>query len=364
MKVRFFAQTLRRMPGLGPVLLRGCVVWIVTPWIALTLWSLSGQVAPFSYSLVYSYAISTAIWLLADPLYHLLHCRRHKQTGSQGLEWSVQWVGHLLLSMVVGYVVGTLIGDAYAGHSTWKLLALAPRRFWGFLVASVGISAVFAAYFYQQERTRHLQQQASEARLRLLQSQLEPHMLFNTLANLRALIPSSPTQALTMLDCLNDYLRAALSATRALHEQHPHTLGQEIELLKNYLELMAVRMGPRLRFECDVPAHLHAQPTLPLLLQPLVENAIRHGLEPQVSGGTICLQARCRGAQLHITLTDNGAGGAHWPPVKQTATQPMGGMGLHHVRERLHTRYGTQAHMALHSPPGQGTRITLQWPLQ
>ena len=141
-----------------------------------------------------------------------------------------------------------------------------------------------------------------------------------------------------------------------------------MERLHDYLALMAVRMGPRLRVQLEVPDDLRSQPVLPLLLQPLVENAIRHGLEPQIAGGTLTLQARREGDRLVLTLSDTGAGGAGFREASPDTERPggphNGGLGLAHVRERLHTRYGAAASMALHSPPGQGTRITLQWPCQ
>ena len=142
------------------------------------------------------------------------------------------------------------------------------------------------------------------------------------------------------------------------------TLGDAVERLQDYLALMAVRMGPRLQVRLAVPDVLKSQPVLPLLLQPLVENAIRHGLEPQIDGGTIALQAQRDGDQLVLTLSDTGAGGAAFREASPHSGPHTGGLGLAHVRERLHTRYGAAAHMALHSPPGHGTRITLQWPLQ
>src|SRR5690606_22156517 len=124
------------------------------------------------------------------------------------------------------------------------------------------------------------QRQASEARLRLLESQLEPHMLFNTLANLRALIGSDPPRAVEMLDRLNAFLRATLAASRSAAGAQRHTLRDEFARLDDYLALMAVRMGPRLRVVLSLPEPLADCPVPALLLQPLVENAIRHGLEP------------------------------------------------------------------------------------
>ncbi len=135
-----------------------------------------------------------------------------------------------------------------------------------------------------EEAQRH----AAEAQLKLLQTQLEPHMLFNTLANLRVLIGTNPALATDMLDRMVAYLRATLSASRASN----HALQLEFDRLRDYLELMTVRMGPRLGYELDLPADLANLSVPALLLQPLVENSIKHGLEPKVEGGTITVRAR------------------------------------------------------------------------
>src|SRR5690606_21211369 len=142
-----------------------------------------------------------------------------------------------------------------------------------------------------------------EARLKLLEAQLEPHMLFNTLANLRALIAVDPQRAQEMLDHMIAYLRATLDASRATS----HPLAAEFERLRDYLALMAIRMGPRLAFQLELPPALAAQPVPTLLLQPLVENSIRHGLEPQVQGGRIKVTARQEGEALVLEVLDTGA---------------------------------------------------------
>jgi LytS/YehU family sensor histidine kinase len=191
---------------------------------------------------------------------------------------------------------------------------------------------------------------ASEARLKLLETQLEPHMLFNTLANLRVLIGSDPARAQHMLDHLIDYLRATLNASR----QTSHTLHTEFARLEDYLALMAIRMGPRLAYALDLPPTLAQAPVPTLLLQPLVENSIRHGLEPQVEGGRIEVGARQQGGSLVLTVRDTGAG-------LDPAQAP--GFGLTQVRERLVTAYGPGATLRARAPEGGGTLITLTLPL-
>ncbi|RYZ03387.1 MAG: sensor histidine kinase, partial [Comamonadaceae bacterium] len=212
---------------------------------------------------------------------------------------------------------------------------------------------------------------ASEAKLKLLEAQLEPHMLFNTLANLRVLITLDPPRAVAMLDRLNGYLRATLGGSRAT--QHP--LEDEFARLADYLALMAVRMGPRLRSTLDLPDDLRAVQVPPLLLQPLVENAIRHGLEPQVEGGELQVSARresrADGPWLLLRVTDTGAG---LPSDAQAADHDSGravngangatsGFGLTQVRERLHTLHGERASLRLTPRPGGGTCALIAFPL-
>jgi LytS/YehU family sensor histidine kinase len=179
-------------------------------------------------------------------------------------------------------------------------------------------------------------------------------MLFNTLANLRVLIGTDPVRATAMLDRLNDFLRATLTASRTEASAGRHTLADEFARLRDYLELMAVRMGPRLRYTLDLPAALAAQPVPPLLLQPLVENSIRHGLEPGLQGGEIRVVARHEGADLVLEVSDTGVG---------CEPSPTPGFGLSQVRERLATAYPGRAQLDWQGRPGEGTRalLTLPW---
>ena len=328
---------------------RALIVWGVAAVIALMQWLLTPEQHPLDVSLVYSYAISTAIWFLADPMRVVL--RRWLRTEPPYYwTFNARSVLHQIEAIVLGYAIGTAVGDAYTGRSTWDLMTLSPERFWRFLFGSVAISAGFLFFFYHREKAHALEKLATETRLKLLESQLEPHMLFNTLANLRVLIGVDPARATAMLDQLNDYLRATLAASRS---EGSHPLALEFQRLRDYLGLMSVRMGERLRFTLDLPEDLTNHPVPPLLLQPLVENAIRHGLEPAVQGGTITVGARREGNALRITVQDTGVG---------FDGEPRSGFGLTQVRERLATAYGTRARLAWTSAAGQGTQITLTLP--
>ena len=340
------------------VVRRGLVVQGVAPLIAFFLWMSSPQEHPIAGSLVYTFAISTSIWLLCDPVRIALH-RWLRTTPPHYWAWSPRTLVYMPVCMLLGYAAGTAVGDAYAGHSTWELFTLSPKRFWGFWLSSLGVSFAFLFYFQQRERALEMRKQATEARLKLLETQLEPHMLFNTLANLRALIATDPPRAIQMLDRLNDYLRATLRGSRTDAQSGTHTLADETARLRDYLELMAVRMGPRLAYAFDVPDDLLNHPVPPLLLQPLVENAIRHGLEPRIEGGHITVRADRDGRRLRIEVADTGVGIDPSAP----AHSGDGGFGLAQVRERVASLPGGPGRVEVVGAPGEGTTIRLQLPL-
>ncbi|MCC2957170.1 histidine kinase [Massilia sp. IC2-477] len=205
----------------------------------------------------------------------------------------------------------------------------------------------------QQEQIAAAGRLVAEARLRALQAQIEPHFLYNTLANVVSLIDTQPARARRMLERFIDYLRASLSASRAEHA----TLGSEIDLAGAYLDVLGVRMEGRLRwrFECDPGAQ--ALPLPPMLLQPLVENAIMHGIEPKLEGGEIVVRARREDAVLCIEVCDSGLG------LRPGAPRPGGGVGLSNLRERLRQLYGAGAQLQLIENPTGGVTSRLLLPL-
>jgi hypothetical protein len=203
----------------------------------------------------------------------------------------------------------------------------------------------------EKARAAAIEKQAVQAQLQLLQAQVEPHMLFNTLANLQGLITIDPPRAQLMLDQLIQYLRATLSAARAANT----TLGQEFALLQAYLALMQMRMGERLRIELDLPLDCADLSVPPMLVQPLVENAIKHGLEPKLEGGSIRVRAQRQAQHLLITVEDDGLG------LEANGTSGTR-VGLANLRERLEVLYGGAARFELR--PGQpGAVAILNLPL-
>ncbi len=308
---------------------------------------------PYEHPLVYTLCIGIMSWLLIDFGRHLF-VSAHESGWPSGVWGALLPVG----GIVLGYVVGTLLADWWFGSSTWAQASGQQLLVYALTSAVSGIVVTY--YFYASRKGDYLEQKigevthlATEARLKVLETQLEPHMLFNTLANLRVLIGTDPQRAQAMLDRMVAYLRATLGASRT----SSHSLQQEFDRLQDYLELMAVRMGPRMHYTLDLPPDL-AHCSIPtLLLQPLVENSIKHGLEPKVEGGTITVRAlRYEHQQLMLEVSDTGVG------FDSTATAAEG-YGLAHVRERLSATYADQGRVVQTSTPGHGTTTFLYLPI-
>ncbi|HPW28316.1 MAG TPA: histidine kinase [Rhodoferax sp.] len=311
-------------------------------------------------ALVYSLCIGLTTWLLIDFGAEL-------SPTSRATGWPTGLWGKLLpvVGIAAGYAIGVTLADSWFGWSSW---AGASRRqlFLSALVSAV-IGTVVTYYFYSRGRSAHLEQKvneatrlATEARLKLLEAQLEPHMLFNTLANLRMLIGLDSTRAQAMLDHIIAYLRATLSASRT----SSHPLQREFDRLHDYLELMTVRMGPRLRYTLDLPAELAQHPVPTLLLQPLVENSIQHGLEPKVEGGTLTISAHRAGDTMVLEVVDTGLG---FDPTDPAFTHPASidkGFGVQQIRERLAAVYGTKGTIEFIATHASGTRATIRFPYQ
>ncbi len=335
-----------------PALLRrGAQNLAINTLIAVVLWASSSR-SHFDVQWVYSESIGLSIWLIID-------CGRFVVDRKSPIGWPRGWRGLALVAfgIVLGCVLGTLIGDAYAHQQSWERIFASGQSAALMLLMSFAIGGVISYHYYVRGKSEFyqaelaaIQGQAAEAQLKLLQSQLEPHMLFNTLANLRMLIDTDPARAAQMLDRLIAFLRATLSASRAT----THALSAEFERLRDYLELMTVRMGPRLQYSIELPDELALLPVPPLLLQPLVENSIKHGLEPSVSGGSIRVRAQRLSDTLVLTVSDTGAGMGDGP-------MPQPGFGLTQVRERLATAYGGAATLELfaNAPIGTVARVTL-----
>src|SRR5579862_1248247 len=194
-----------------------------------------------------------------------------------------------------------------------------------------------------------MSQQVTEAKLSALQAQVEPHFLYNTLASVQALTEVDPQQANLMTGHLIQYLRNALPKMR----ESVSTVGQEMELVRAYLNILQMRMGKRLSFEIDVPQELMDAPFPPLMLPSLVENAIKHGLEPLREGGTVRIAVSAEGDTLRLRVSDTGRGFG----------DSLGtGVGLTNIRERLAALYGDKGKLTLEASEPHGVVATIEVP--
>ena len=310
-------------------------------------------------NLVFSLCIGGVIQAMVELGRHGLSACR-KRLGHRSPQLDAAWPGWALMapwvvvSALAGQALGHWLGSMITGSPVSLLVGYDNRGMTLVLLLTLALPVLVTYYFWARTQLAHAaaraeaaQRLASENQLRLLQSQLEPHMLFNTLANLRVLIGLDTERAQEMLDRLIAFLRATLAASRSVS----HPLSAEFDRVADYLALMAVRMGPRLTVSLDLPDTLRACLVPPLLLQPLVENSIKHGLEPKVEGGRIAVSARRDGDQLVLEVRDTGvglsgaAGAACTDPAAQGSAD--GGFGTHQIRARLQALYGSAARFEL-----------------
>lgn len=254
---------------------------------------------------------------------------------------------------LLGVVIGLGVVDHFwESQGLIELLAL--PAFWReFLSVSVLVTFIMGLRYRARWKQEMLQARVTEAQLKLLQGQIEPHFLFNTLANVQSLIDFDPERAKQMLERFTDYLRASLGQLRG----DSTTLAQEFGMLEAYLALMQLRMGERLKVALSLPAELGAIALPPLLAQPLVENAIHHGLEPKIAGGTVAVSARRVDGRLWIEVEDDGQG-LHGPKRRGG-----NGVALDNIRARLAARFGPGASLELMPRDGGGTLARIQIPV-
>jgi len=344
--------------------------WLQLVWTALFSASLAVAVTVLGFAF---HADSPADWLRAD-------------------RWAF-WLGrNLAVSLVIGFaihglfeLVGRMVGPTrirgftapqrvlfYGGIPIVAVGAGWPLGTWlaGGTVqqdGSFGPIATAAAiallvtlityhWFGAKAQAIEAERRATESQLRLLQAQIEPHFLFNTLANVHSLIDHDAAKAKSMLGAFTDYLRASLGELR----RDEVTLGDELALAEAYLRVQATRMEERLAYRIEADEHVRGARLLPWLLQPLVENAVQHGLEPQVAGGSIEVHARADGHSVIVEVRDNGRGLR--APARPGARGA--GVALANLRERLAARFGEAASLTLATLEPGGTRATLRLPMK
>jgi sensor histidine kinase YesM len=291
---------------------------------------------------------NSANWQAAKDAFHVY------ATWLTGISWML----FLGLSIVVLTVFGVLT---------------VPQLGFVIILISMVIKAIFKQQIQAEEKAtaatylaeaEQLKRQLVEARMATMQAQVEPHFLFNTLASIDHLIETDPPRASLMQKSLIALLRATLPTLR---EQSPNTvryLGQELSVIRPYLDIQKMRMEDRLQIQWDIPEGLHSAEMPNMMVLSLVENAFKHGLEPKAEGGTLVLRAEVSHGKLVVTVKDSGVG--YFPADQNAQSEPtQGGFGLKNIRDRLALIYGDQASLsirALEPYEGSGTLAILTMP--
>lgn len=272
---------------------------------------------------------------------------------------SHDWRAVVLMSVILfaGAAMGVRAGYVLLGQvydfDMWGKLAGVPLVQLKFFIFAVVILAANWVWWLLRAKEKALAQQMAESQLRMLQAQIEPHFLFNTLANVQSLIASDPPRAQLMLESFTDYLRASLGQMRSSDS----SVEAELETARSYLLLMQIRMGNRLSFSIEASDAARHALLPPLLLQPLVENAVHHGIDPKLEGGSVRLHAHVRDGKLEIHVDDDGVGVEHARP----RTRAGHGVALKNIMARLDTRFGAKASLVI-APLHQGTRASMTLP--
>jgi len=329
----------------------GIIVAIFNALISLFMTPLNRWGVNFASMMVHSQCIGFSIFGIYRILAVTLFARQNSQQKYDYLRQAVS----MILAAPTGYILGMAIAATLLReHELTAELRQTTPVIMGFTFAATGTIAYFfwSSRRLSEETAAHARAQrlAAEAQLKLLQTQIEPHMLFNTLSTLHTLIDIDPPRAQAMVDQLITYLRSTLAASRA--EQI--TLHNEFEQLRAYLQLMSLRMGTRLTFKLELPDNLQTTTVPPMLLQPLVENAIKHGLEPKIDGGCITVRASLAPGKLVLEVHDTGLG--------LSGNALSDGYGLSNVRERLSALYGTHATLKIDSTLTQGLAVLITLP--
>jgi sensor histidine kinase YesM len=265
----------------------------------------------------------------------------------------------VMIAIIIGTGVGWTLGSMAAGLS----VSLFDQRFISVIILGIMFGSIISYFFFsrerisqteilvQEERIKRLtsEKKALESNLRLLQAQIEPHFLFNTLSNIMSLLETDLEKGKSMLTDFIHYLRTALQKTR----EETTTIGQEIEMIQTYLNIFKVRMGDRLDYRLDIPDTIQGYPFPPMLIQPLVENAIRHGLEPKIEGGELFIRGKKEGDVISLEIIDTGMG---FNEGEYT------GVGLSNVRERLQSLYGGKGRLILEENRPSGLKAIIEVP--
>ena len=307
---------------------------------------------PPNWSITFQRSLSEYwLWALLTPLVVWL-ARRFRIAGPR------RW-GHLALHLIFGTATAALktIADReiFAMLSGFRMYLLLSTLSLQFTIYFAIVAATHGFEYYRRSREREqLEARLAEARLQLLSMQLQPHFLFNTLNTIAELVHDDPEAADRMIAGLSDLLRRTLD----LGDAQKITLDDELEALSRYLDIQKIRFGDRLRIDIEAAPELRDARVPPLLLQPVVENSIRHGLATRAAAGRIQIRVSRKEAMLVIDVLDDGDG------ATQEVIEGRRGIGLNNVRSRLETLYGSAATFTMSGTAGQGMRVSIQIPYQ
>jgi len=330
--------------------------------------------------------VLSLVWAAFDPGVPLARILKYNFVIAQCIGFTIQFFFFVALNLVpisprssffaravyysaipmAGVYVGYWISSVVLGWSDLQAMLLTARGALGIALISVVLSSIVFAILLPRERAARAQmlvaqeqarvaaaeRETTVARMQLLEAQVEPHFLYNTMAHVVSLIDAEPAAAKRMIERLIVLLRSTAGAGNG-----GGTLKAQVDHLRAYLEILALRMGPRLAWTIDIPPEFAALPMPPMLLQPVVENAIKHGLEPKVEGGIVAIAARRDGGRLLLTVSDTGMG------FRERRAGDSTGLGLANLRARLATLFGATAALTIEDNAPAGTRVTIALPM-
>jgi len=307
---------------------------------------------PGNWSLTMRRALSEWwLWALLTPLVVWL-ARRFQLSGPR--RWR-----NLAIHVAAGTVIaaGKTIADReifalLTGFRTYLLLSTAALQFTVYVAVVAGAHGI--EYYRRSREREQLEARLAETRLQLLSMQLQPHFLFNTLNTIAELVHEDAEAADRMIAGLSGLLRRTLE----LGDIQEITLDDELDVLSLYLDIQRIRFGDRLHVDIDVADDVRDARVPALLLQPLVENAIRHGIAARAAAGRIQVRARRNGARLALEVSDDGQA----PDVEPAPSRK--GIGLQNIRARLDALYGPAFTLELTRPAGRGARVVVDMPLR
>ena len=351
----------RRQDSLGRALVRS--VWQTPLWalpFALFFGTMFGGTwatyrGAYLVSLIFAATIRVALIVLDFAVLRSLRRRSPARGPRIAIEAALYAIFSVLGAYVAAFIVDRTLFHGFLGSPR----AFAVTGMYALLFSGLISGIAYAIHFYQEaiaraRETAEVRAELAQAELRALRAQVQPHFLFNTLNSIASLIPVDPRAAEEMTTRLSELFRHALSAS----ERETVPLGEEFAFVEAYLDIERVRFGGRLRVETAMQAGLEGVLVPSLLLQPVVENALRHAISPRPEGGVVRLAARRDGDALVLSVEDDGPGMS--PTVLEEGREKGGrGFGLFALRERLRLVKGE---LAIERPPAGGTRVVVTLP--